>query len=281
MLSDAISSESFKLWRNRSALFWGFAFTPVVALVMGVGSVFMLRMTAGDAVAGQPADIGRQALLAAAQASAPLTILFALLGASILFAADYRWETWRLIAPRNSRLNHILGKALVYALASLGTVLLITLMGVITALVGAFVNASPVEWTSGEPGTWTIVFVSLLLTSWLQLLQAGALVALVAVVTRSMMAAVMVPLFIGIVQAIVQAQTPGPVQMDPEWWRMLALPGLAVDLVKAHVGGRILMGQQMITPAAAGMALGMLLVWIFGALAAAWAIFQRQDLSEE
>ena len=36
MLSDAISSEGYKLWRNRNALFWGFIFVPVVALITGV-----------------------------------------------------------------------------------------------------------------------------------------------------------------------------------------------------------------------------------------------------
>lgn len=281
MLTDAISSEGYKLWRNRTALFWGFLFTPFVALLMGVGSVVLLRMNMPDAAVGQPTDIGRQALMAAAQASAPLTILFALLGGAVLFAGDYRWETWRLIAPRNSRLNHIAGKGVVFALAALATVLAITLAGVLAALFGAFVNKAPIEWHGGDVGTWLIVLGSLILTSWLQLLQAGALVALVAVVTRSMMAAVMVPLFIGLVQAIAQSQLPGPEQMDPTWWRMLLLPGLATDLIRAHVGGQALAGMQMISPEVAGKALGVLALWILGAFAAAWALFQRQDLSKE
>ncbi|MBX7249582.1 MAG: hypothetical protein K1X35_11145 [Caulobacteraceae bacterium] len=281
MLTDAISSEGYKLWRNRTALFWGFGFVPLLALAIQGFTEIYLRMQLPAAARAMPSDIGRTILLGAAQASGPLTILFILIGAAVLFGGEYRWETWRLMAPRNSRVNHVLGKAAVFALASLATIFAIVLMHTIAGLLGSFINGSPVEWKHDNLAIWFAVFFSLVLTAWLQLLQAGFLVALCVVLFRSMIGAVIIPLFVGLIQAIGGQQLQAADPTHPELWRMLLLPGMAADILRAHVGGKALMGMQMIEPKTALLSLLAQLVWIIGALAAAILLFRRQDLSKE
>jgi ABC-2 type transport system permease protein len=103
MFADAFSSETYKLWRNRTVWFWGFLFAPLVALAIGVVGVVYLHAKAPPEIArAMPADIAHQTLNALAQASQPLTVLFALIAAAVLFGGEYRWETWRL-RPRPSR----------------------------------------------------------------------------------------------------------------------------------------------------------------------------------
>jgi hypothetical protein len=154
-------------------------------------------------------------------------------------------------------------------------------MHAIAGLLGSFINSTPIEWKHDNLAVWFAVFFSLVFTAWLQLLQAGFLVALCAVLFRSMIASVMVPLFIGLVQAIGGQQLQAADPTHPEFWRMLLLPGMAADILRAHVGGKALMGMQMIEPSTALLALAAQLVWIIGALAIAVVLFQRQDLSKE
>lgn len=281
MLTDAISSEGYKLWRNRTTLFWGFVFVPVLALGIQLFTEVYLRSKLPVEAQVQSGDLSRAILMGAAQAASPLTILFALIGAAVLFGGEYRWETWRLIAPRNSRVNHMLGKTAVFALATLATIFAIVFMHFIAATIGSLVNHTPMVWKGGHVGIWFAVFFSLVFTAWLQLLQAGALVALAAVLFRSIIGSVMAPLFIGLMQAVGQQQLAGADPTHPEFWRLLVLPGLSADILRAHVGGKALAGIQMVEPNVALMAMGALLVWIVVSLVAAVVIFQRQDLSKE
>ena len=123
MLADALSSESYKFVRNRPVLFWGFLFAPLVGLVIGLGSELYFKRQLHDAGFVLATDVAREALNGLVQAASPLTQLMCLIGAASLFAGEYRWETWRLITPRNSRPGLLTAKALVYAAASAVTVL--------------------------------------------------------------------------------------------------------------------------------------------------------------
>ena len=59
MLADAISSEAYKLSKNRTAWFWGFCFTPLVALGIGLFTNIYLRSQLPAAGREMPADIAR------------------------------------------------------------------------------------------------------------------------------------------------------------------------------------------------------------------------------
>ncbi|HQR88843.1 MAG TPA: ABC transporter permease, partial [Caulobacter sp.] len=43
MLADAIAAERFRLLRDRSALFWGFGFAPLVGFILAMGGDLFVR----------------------------------------------------------------------------------------------------------------------------------------------------------------------------------------------------------------------------------------------
>lgn len=282
MLTDAISSEGYKLTRNRWTAFWSFLFAPLISLVAGLGTLAYVVNKVPAEMRKMPQDISAAMLQRAFGVETPtyfIAMLFMLLGAAVIFGGDYRWETWRLIAPRNSRTNIFLGKIAVLVGAVLSVMLLLVLTGLVLALIGAGVNGAPMTWTFGAKDSYWLVLASLFLVSSLQLIQAGAIVALASVLTRSIIVGLLAPLFIGAVQMAMQAQ----VQQGgiPELWQIMLLPGMAADILRQHVGSALISGQQIVPPELAQKALVSVLLWIVGGFGAALAIFQRQDLSKE
>lgn len=280
MLRDAFAAELFRLTKDRGALFWGFLFVPILALAIGLGTEAFSNAARPETAIDVPADLARQTLAAFAQAASPVTGFFVLLGAAMIFAGDYRHETWRLLTPRASRTDLMLAKFGVFVGLTKGSVLLIGLAGVLAALFGALIFGRSAEWSLGFGGFAT-QWVGYFAISVLQLLQIGALAALCAVATRSLLAAVALPIGIGVAQAFVQSQF-GPT--DPtavEFWHFAALPGLDGEILRAFVEGREFMGGRGIDPAAAGAAFAGLMAWVLVPAGLALALFDRQDLARE
>ena len=280
MLTDALYSEAFKFLRNRSVLFWGFLFAPLVALTIGLAGE--LYFNPGARVPGLilPMDVSRELLNGVAGAAQPLTQLFCLIGAAALFSGEYRWETWRLLTPRNSRFNLLLAKAGVYAAASAVTVVAIGLAAVLSGLAGAAAHGWPLRWSAPALGPYIASLLGLAALSWAQLLQVGAIAAAAAVVTRSTVPAVIAPIVIGVAQAVVQGQL-GAGAMHPRLQDLLALPGLAGDQLRAAMLNPGWYGQMGGKSAVAIESLASLAIWILGGFALATAVFRRQDLSRE
>ena len=280
MLTDAISSESYKLLKNRWTAFWSFGFPPFLAIIVGLGALAFAASQVPLAMRSAPTDVAAFLLDGAKNAAGPLTILFALIGGSVIFAGEYRWETWRLLAPRNSRLNHILGKATVFAAAIFVTVLLLVVANAILSFIAAPVNSSSLTWTlGGQDGYW-LSLLGLIAIAWLQLFQAGALVALFAVVTRSILGAVIAPLVIGGAQLFLQGYVMQSGQV-PGFHHLLMLPGWSADLMREHALGPVVGGLSRVTPEIAGMALLSVVIWIVVGYGGALLLFLRQDLSKE
>ena len=280
MLTDAISSESYKLIQNRWAAFWSFGFAPFLALIFGLGALAFAVSQVPVEMRSTPVDVSAFILDGAKSAAGPLTILFALIGGALVFAGDYRWETWRLIAPRNSRVNHLLGKLIVFAMGILLTVVLLVLVNALLALIAAPVNQSSLTFeTAGRDGYW-MALVGLILIAWLQLLQAGAVVALFAVVTRSLLGAVIAPLVIGGAQLFLQSYVMSRGQL-PELHYMLLLPGMSADILREFMLAPLAGGMTLVTSELAAKALGSVILWIVVGYGAAMAAFLRQDLSKE
>lgn len=279
MLADAISSELFKLWRNRSNWIWGFCFAPLIALTIGLGTVAFIHFKVGKAAVGMPDDVAHSILNALAQAASPLTLLFVLIGAAILFGGEYRWETWRLLAPRNSRTNLLLAKFVVFAIGGALTVFAIGVAGLVTSLANTAINHTHLTWSGGSAGAFAVNVIEQFVVSWLQVLQTGAVAALVAVVTRSILAALVSPIVLGVVQfALTQQQPVDP--MHPSPWRLLELPGLSADMLRAFLDPE-LFANAAIDPGVAAQAAISLIGWIVIAMAVAVVAFKRQDLAKE
>jgi ABC-2 type transport system permease protein len=290
MLVDAIRAEGFRLSRNRTALFWSLAFVPILSVAIGALTSFVLKGSEtrilGDekmpeelkaALAGGTLDMADALVTAAGNLANPLVLLFVLIGAATLYAGDYRWETWRLITARNSRINLLLAKLAVVA------VLALTAMGfmLVASLIENLIKAAVFErsLTFALTGEMAGQFLGFAALSGLRILQFAMMGMLAAVVTRSLLAALFVPLVFGIAQFF-SPQMLGPMGVMPDaWLSVLVNPGAATDAIQAAIAGGV---------RAAALPDGLLLkawvsltLWTLVPLAGALAGFRRQDLSKE
>ena len=290
MLVDAIRAEGFRLSKNRTALFWSLLFVPIISLAIGAVTNFVLKGSEtkilGDekmppelkaALGRGTLDMADALVTAAGNLANPLVLLFVLIGAATLYAGDYRWETWRLISARNSRVNLLLAKLAVVALLALAAMGFMLLGSVFENLIKAAVFERTLTFAlTGEAAGRFVGFFGL---SWLRIIQFAMMGMLAAVVTRSLLAALFVPLVVGIAQFFTP-QMLGPMGVMPDaWLSMLVNPGASIDAIQAVIAG----GER-----AAALPDGLLLkawvsvgLWTLAPLAGALAWFRKQDLSKE
>ncbi|MBW8305203.1 MAG: ABC transporter permease [Brevundimonas sp.] len=290
MLVDAIRAEGFRLSKNRTTLFWSVLFVPIIATAIGALTNFALKGSQtkllGDEKAppgllemmsSSPLNLGDAMVSAAADLANPLILAFVLIGAATLYAGDYRWETWRLISPRNSRHNLLLGKLTVVAMMALVAMLLMLVAGLIENLIKAAVFER--QLTFSMTGAMLGQFIGQFALSWARVLQFTMMGMLAAVVTRSLLAALFVPLFVGVAQFFSPNMLMTMGVMPDAWMAMLINPGAAVDTVSALIsGGEPAAALSDGQPLKAWISLAL---WIFVPLAGALAWFRRQDLSKE
>jgi ABC-2 type transport system permease protein len=290
MLVDAIRAEGFRLSKNKTALFWSLLFVPIISLAIGAVTNFVLKGSEtkilGDekmppelkaALGRGTLDMADALVTAAGNLANPLVLLFVLIGAATLYAGDYRWETWRLISARNSRTNLLLAKLAVVALLALAAMGFMLLGSVLENLIKAAVFERTLTFAlTGEAAGRFVGFFGL---SWLRIIQFAMMGMLAAVVTRSLLAALFVPLVVGIAQFFTP-QMLGPMGVMPDaWLSMLVNPGASIDAIQAVIAG----GER-----AAALPDGLLLkawvsvgLWTLAPLAGALAWFRKQDLSKE
>ncbi|WP_425984271.1 ABC transporter permease subunit [Brevundimonas sp. TWP1-2-1b1] len=285
MLADAIRSETYRLSKNRTALFWSVLFIPIMGILLATLGFVVAKANeaklAGklppELMKGGPLDLGLTLVKSAGDFANPAILMFVLIGAATIYAGDYRWETWRLISARNTRPNLLTGKVVVVALVIVLATFAALISDVIASLIQAAVFGRPV--TFSMTGAAAADFGLLTLTSWARILQFTMLGLLGAVVTRSLLAALFAPLVIGIAQFFLP-QLLLPMGVTPDGWLMpLLSPGLATDLLKAVIQGGMAAADVPDHALAKGViSLGL---WIGVPFAAAVAWFNRQDLSKE
>ena len=286
MLSNAIASEGFKLAKNRWMVWWAVGFAAAGSILAGFFqlSQIMARIPA-QTRASVPVDVSA-ALLQRAWGTTPETLsffvamIFLMFTAAVVYGGDYRWQTWRLIGPRNSRLNIFLGKVTVMLLTILAATVLLLVVGVLMALANALLNGAPMAWTFGAKPSYWLVFFSMYFVSVLHILQVTSVVAFAAVLTRSISGGLLTGLLVFVVQLGMQlglAQQQGM----PDFTQLLTVPGLAADVVRQHVGSVLINGQQIVPEANAQQALLAVILWILIPLAGAAALLLHQDLSKE
>lgn len=290
MLVDAIRAEGFRLSKNRTALFWSVMFAPILTLVIGAITSFVLKSTETKLMAdtkappelkelltSAPLDMGHALVAGAGNLANPLVLAFVVIGASTLYAGDYRWETWRLISARNSRPNLLLGKLAVVAGLALTGMLLMLLSNLAENLIRAAVFDRTLTFSmTGEMLGRFLGFAGL---SWLRILQFTMMGMLAAVFTRSLLAALFVPLVVGVAQFF-SPQMLLPMGVMPDaWLSILVNPGAATDAIQTMIEGG---------PGAAALPDGLGLkawvsmgLWTLVPLAGALAWFRKQDLSKE
>ena len=290
MLVDAIRAEGFRLSKNKTALFWSVMFVPIISLVIGAVTNFVLKGSEtkilGDekmpaelkeALGRGTLDLADALVTSAANLANPLVLLFVLIGAATIYAGDYRWETWRLISARNSRANLLLGKLALTAALALAAMTAMLLAGVIENLIKAAVFERTLTFAvTAEAAGQFIAFLGL---SWLRIIQFAMMGMLAAVATRSLLAALFVPLVVGVAQFFTP-QMLMPMGVLPDAWLSVLLnPAAATDTIQAMIKGG---AEAAALPA--GLAIKAWIsvgLWTLVPLAAALAWFRRQDLSKE
>lgn len=291
MLADAIRAESFRLSKSRTTWFWSVFFVPIVSLVLGVIAAWFMQAKATEIMKSAtklppealqmfekaPINLAQSLTEAASKLDNPMLLAFMLIGAATLYAADYRWETWRLISARNGRTNLVLGKIAVTTLLAVVAMLIMLLSSFVEALVQAAIFKRGLVF---EPtGAMFSHFLAFSGLSLLRIVQFTILGLLAATVTRSLLAALFVPLVVGVAQFFSPQLFAGMGMTPDHWVPALLNPAAATDALKAWAEGG---------PGAARLPDGMVMkAWICMALwtllpaigALTW--FKRQDLSKE
>lgn len=281
MLADAIRSESHRFWLNRSAVFWSVLFAPLAGLILTVFGYFMIQQRTGDLEnvqlppeltgVGGVLDLGPALVQQAGGLANPAILAFVLIGAAVIFAGDYRWETARLTLARNSRSNLILGKVGVVKFLTIAAMLayLASAMGAEVIRAAMFERTLAFTMTGAQAGDMALLFF----ISYVRVMQFLMLSLFAAVLTRSLLAALFLPLAVSIAQFFLSQFAPLFGLEPTTWLAHLLMPGLAFDSLKAAI---IENQDTLVLKAVVSLAAWLLLP--FGA-AVAW--FQRQDLAKE
>jgi ABC-2 type transport system permease protein len=288
MIVDAIRAEGFRLSKSRTTWFWSVFFAPIVTLALGVVVAFVVKASEGQItsqgeippevtamLASTPINLATELVTAAGRLDSMLLLPFVLIGVASLYAADYRWETWRLISARNTRTNLLLGKLAIAAMLALIALVVMLIFGVVETVIRAsiFDRQLTFEMTPEAFGG----FFALGGLSFLRVMQFTMMGMLTAVVTRSLLAALFVPLVVAVAQGL-SPQLFGSMGMQPDGWLpMLVNPGMATDMLKAIAsGGGAALSDGIALKSWLSMAL-----WTLLPLAGAIFWFNRQDLSKE
>lgn len=290
MLADAIRSETWRLSKNRMTVFWSVAFLPVVGLVMAtLGNLFLKGNAAKITVNGKappeltqmlmggPVRVIEEVIAGVGDFANPAVLLFLLIGAATLYSGDYRWETWRLISARNSRANLLLGKAATMGLLALLALIVLLAGEIAETVLKAVILERPISWA--VEGNAAGRFAGLFGLSWLAIMQFTMVGLLVAVVTRSLLAALFVPIVVGAAQTF-SPQTLALMQIAPDdWIAVLVNPGAAFGYLQAAVSGGA--AAESLPDQALVKGTVSVVLWLLWPLLAALAWFKRQDLSKE
>ena len=275
MLADAIAAERFRLLRDRSALFWGFCFAPLVGFLLNVGGDLFLRNVIKKPMPGVTVGLLDQVIKALSGGASTFGALFLMIGAAAVLAGDYRWESWRLLTPRNTRQNLLLAKLVVVGEAVFWSLALTAVLSAAAAIIGAGISGKALVLSAFDRNLFEAVGV--LAITWLEAMTLAALAACVGVLSRSTMGVVIACLGVRLVQTVLASTLRVMVQGQPSW-KLFALPVYDADLLRAA-----LLDPDMLGAAAnsAGVALAVLAAWIAALAAGAVFLFRRQDLTKE
>lgn len=263
-----VTAELLKLRRQRHALFWGFIFVPAFMLLVG----FVLAGGLRGVPPGLAVETIRP-LRAVARALGvggnPVAQLFYAVGAAAIFAVEYRHSGWRHLVPRASRESLLLSKFAAYALvAALSLVLVAAGEALVTLLLPLVQGAN--YRIADAPGAAGVALLSFLL-AFAELLAFGAIALFVAVLTRSAMAAILVPFLLALGSSLVQA------------WLGASAGDIPLPIFAGNAL-RLWLAAAEPSPELARSALfgaATLLGWIAAGLGGAIALFARQDLVSE
>jgi len=269
MLRAAFRGELFRTLRNAGPLFWGYGAIPLIMLLFALTVEIFVAMQLQGVPADRPfADIAVRPIAAAGN---PIVHLFYAVGAATLFAGDYRWETWRLLVPRSRRGSLVAAKFLVYLLLVAASLFVLFAGTIAIRFLGQLLTSGGGGWQTDGAALFRVAVAAL--GSLLEAAAFGGLVACVAIASRSLTAAILLPflLSLGVVLGLEYLNAQAAADL------MLLVPTHAGDALRSWAAG----GAAAMGAGGAAAALVALAAWTAVALAAAILLFARQDLARE
>ncbi len=260
-----LSSEMLKLSRQPAVLFWGFLAVPLAALGLKLVIEGLLVVRMGWQGGGD-IDLFLSAAKSLSLSGNSLGQLLFAIGIASVFFLDYRFATWRLLVPTQARGKLFAAKVLICLIwLALGLVLAALGNAVINLLLSVLKGQGPAGLVFS--GSSFVTFVAAFCGALLELTVLTALVATLVVIFRSMIAAVMPALLLGIGSTVLQLYLGADADRLP-------LPSYAAQWMRDWIlaGG---------SPMAGVAGLGVLAGWAFILFALGLFIFSRQQMATE
>jgi len=271
MLADAVAAEAYKFARQKGGLFWGFCAVPLAVLAFNLALDTWIATQTPVPVA---LDLGRQVVNALGLGGNNLFQIFFIAGAVAILSGEYRWETWRLLTPRNSRANLLTAKFIVYAILTAISLLALGAAGAAHTLYAALWGAQ-----IALPGAaFPLQAIGTFLTSWGELLVLGFVAALIATLTRAMIGPLIATISFTFAQSMAMLVL-GGATAKLHWFAVF--PGLSAWYVRGWITGAEIAPGIYAEAARALPASLFVALWIVALAALSLAAFQRQDLTRE
>ncbi len=268
-MSLPLAAELLKQRRQGAPMLWGFLTAPVFATLFAFGLELAMPAGRGAHIAASVHPL-RSAIRALSIPGNPFAQLFYALGASAFFAVDYRYATWRLVVPRTGRVSLLLAKAIGFALCATVSVALLTAGDLAASL---FLPLTHGFSLSDVPPATPLNLALAFGVSVLELLALGGTVALLAVVTRSTLGALLPAFLFSFLLSAAEAL----LNVSGDALATLPLPTFAADAVRSWIAG----GEGAASADAAVIGTAALIAWCLLIYGAAAFLFARQDLTTE
>jgi len=269
MIIDALSGELKKLIHDKKLLFGSF-----LMIVLGyvlIDLIFFRIIVAGTYV---HVDILKSLFSSLAIGQNLFAELFFISGAASIFAGEYRWETWNYLIPRNTRSALIAGKFLTFVIVVFAIILSIGVSDISLGMFEALVWHHELPEFSDLPTNLPYLFV-VFLASLLKITVWGALSAFIAVMTRSVVATMMVTSLIVILEEILAEKLSGGAAI---YTALFILPRKSAEaMFQWSIRSTALPASntQALLAAVILSSMAIMLIW------SAVMLFQKQDLSQE
>jgi len=202
MMKTLPPTEMLKLVRQPSILFWGFLVVPLVSVLIKLVIEGFLILRMGQRSSGD-IDLFLSAARSLSVSGNSLGHLLFALGVASVFFLEYRYATWRLLVPRHSRFE-------LYA-AKLFVCLIWLVLGLLVVALGDMALNLLFSILKGQGGGAVLLsagsFWSLLAAAGIAFLELAVLASFVAVIVilfRSMIAAVLSAFLLAIGATLLQ-----------------------------------------------------------------------------
>jgi ABC-type transport system involved in multi-copper enzyme maturation permease subunit len=283
-MRDVLSAEILKLTRHKATWFLVWLY-PILFLVL-----FLVSIAIGLAHGGahvKPATaagwIGQTAIIWKLPNQTIGRYLIAAYVA-IVFAGEYGWNTWKLIVPHRSRAALLAAKFVAVFLLFLASLLLTAAMSLLLTWVEGVATGHPAP--AGITAAAILdIHAKTALAGVAPFLFTLASISLAAVLTRSMVAALVIGIVIATVEQIFVSLGPALSTYAPSlvWTLYHALPGYHLANLASWItegtARRVQFPDRGIVALAWATSLAVAAAWTFALAASTFAAFRRQDIN--